>query len=32
MNIEKVLNLMSQYPSIEDLKEQVSLDEACMYD
>jgi hypothetical protein len=31
MNLEKILNLMSQYP-IEDLKEQVSLDEACMYD
>ena len=31
MNLEKMLNLMSQYP-IEDLKEQVSLDEICMYD
>lgn len=32
MSIEKILNLMSQYSKIEDLKEQVSLDEACMYD
>ena len=31
MNLEKILNLISQYP-IEDLKEQVSLDETCMYD
>lgn len=31
MNLEKILNLISQYP-IEELKEQVSLDEACMYD
>ena len=32
MNLEKMLNLMSQYPSVEELKEQVSLDEICMYD
>jgi hypothetical protein len=32
MSIEKMLNLMSQYSNIEDLKEQVSLDETCMYD
>lgn len=32
MSIEKILNLMSQYPKIEDLKEQVSLDETCIYD
>jgi hypothetical protein len=32
MNLEKCLYLMSQYPSVEDLKEQVSLDETCMYD
>lgn len=32
MNIEKILNLMSQYPKIEDLKEQVSLDDTYMYD
>ena len=32
MNLEKMLNSMSQYPSVEELKEQVSLDEICMYD
>lgn len=32
MNLEKMLNLMSQYPVEEELKEQVSLDEACIYD
>jgi hypothetical protein len=32
MSIEKILNLMSQYPKIEDLKEQVSLDDTYMYD
>lgn len=32
MNLKKILNLMSQYPDVEDLKEQVSLDETCMYD
>ena len=31
MNLEKILTI-PQYPSVEDLKEQVSLDEACMYD
>ena len=30
MNLEKVL--MSQYSNVEDLKEQVSLDEICIYD